>query len=125
MRITDASYGSNEDGLIWGYRFVPGEPAQPISTDVVAAFLAQAQQGTNPGFLWLHFSLSNVGAERYLHRALDLPDAFFDSLRSEVGSTRLELDDGALIAVIHDVLFDSSFDASEVGTTSLCIGPRL
>jgi zinc transporter len=133
MRITDASYGSNEDGLIWGYRFVPGEPAQPISTDAVAAFLAQPQdnadqdanQGTSPGFLWLHFSLSNVGAERYLHRALELPEAFFDSLRSEVGSTRLELDDGALIAVIHDVLFDSSFDASEVGTTSLCIGPRL
>ncbi|HEY5970856.1 MAG TPA: CorA family divalent cation transporter [Pseudoxanthomonas sp.] len=46
-------------------------------------------------------------------------------MRSEIGSTRLELDDGALVAVVHDVLFDSSFDATEVGTTTLCIGPRL
>ncbi|MEI2429733.1 transporter [Lysobacter yananisis] len=125
MRIADASYGSNEDGLIWGYRFVPGQPAQPISTDAVAAFLAAPADGDGRGFLWLHFSLSNTGSERYLRRALRMPDAFYDSLRSEVGSTRLELDDNALIAVIHDVLFDSSFDASEVGTTSLCIGPRL
>ena len=125
MRIADASYGSNEDGLIWGYRFVPGQPAQPISTDAVAEFLSAPADGDGGGFLWLHFSLSNTGSERYLRRALLMPDAFYDSLRSEVGSTRLELDDNALIAVVHDVLFDSSFDASEVGTTTLCIGPRL
>ena len=122
MRI-DNSYGSNEHGLIWGYRFAPGQPAQAIGTDEVPGFLANEAA---PGqFLWLHFSLSNVGSERYLRQSLQLPDAFYESLRSEIGSTRLELDDGALVAVIHDVLFDSSFDATEVGTTTLCIGPRL
>ena len=122
MRSIDGTYGSNEDGLIWGYRFAPGQAAQTIGTDAVPAFLA-AQDGGE--FLWLHFSLSNQGAERYLRRVLDLPEAFFESLGSQVGSTRLEQDDDALIAVIHDVLFESSFDASEVGTTSLCINPRL
>ncbi|HYG07122.1 MAG TPA: transporter [Stenotrophomonas sp.] len=123
MRIIENTYGSDEDGLIWGYRFTPGQPAEAIGTDAVAAFLADDRA---PGsFLWLHFALSNQGSERFLRRVLSLPDAFHDSLRSEVGATRLELDDGALVAVIHDVLFDSSFDASDVGTTSLCIGPRL
>ena len=125
MRIIDNTYGSNEHGLIWGYRFAPGQPAQPISTDAVPEFLAAQGETTRGEFLWLHFSLSNQASERYLHRALSLPDAFFESLRSEVGSTRLELDAGSLVAVIHDVLFDSTFDASEVGTTSLCIQPRL
>lgn len=131
MPITDTSYGSNEDGLIWGYRFVPGQAAAPISTDAVVAFLdgslsdaATAPQAERE-FLWLHFSLSNLGAERYMRRALDLPDTFFESLRSEVGSTRLEMDENALIAVVHDVLFESSFDSSEVGTTTLCLGPHL
>jgi len=123
MRIIENTYGSNEDGLIWGYRFVPGQPAEPIGTEAVAAFLAG--EGTPGAFLWLHFALSNQGSERFLRRTLALPDAFYDSLGSEVGATRLELDDGALVAVVHDVLFDSSFDASDVGTTSLCIGPRL
>ncbi len=122
MRI-DNSYGSNEHGLIWGYRFAPGQPAVAIGTDEVPGFLAG--EGTTGEFLWLHFSLSNVGSERYMRRSLTLPDTFFESLRSEIGSTRLELDDGALVAVVHDVLFDSSFDATEVGTTTLCIGPRL
>lgn len=125
MRITDTSYGSNEHGLIWGYRFAPGQAAQSISTDAAAAFLAQEGDDPDDAFVWLHFSLSNTGSERYLHRHLDLPDAFYDSLRSEVGSTRLEQDAGFLVAVIHDVLFESAFDASEVGTTSICIGPRV
>lgn len=125
MRSIDATYGSNEDGLIWGYRFAPGQAAQAIGTDAVAAFLTAQSQAPTGEFLWLHFSLSNQGAERYLRRVLDLPEAFFESLGSQVGSTRLEQDDDALIAVIHDVLFESSFDASEVGTTSLCINPRL
>jgi len=46
-------------------------------------------------------------------------------LRSEIGSTRLELDEGALVAVIHDVLFESNFEASNVGTTTLSVGPRM
>lgn len=123
MRITDTTYGSNSDGLIWGYRFVAGYPAQAISTEDLPALLGRTDDVQD--FLWLHFSLSNQASERYMRRTLRLPDAFYDSLRSEVGSTRLELDEGALVAVIHDVLFDSTFDATEVGTTTLCIAPRM
>jgi len=131
MRIVDSTYGSNEDGLIWGYRFSPERAAEPIGSDEGAAFVqagAIADGGAEQGpqdFVWLHFSLANQGAERFMRRHLALPDGFYDALRSEVGSTRLELDDGALVAVVHDVLFDSTFDASDVGTTTLCIAPRL
>jgi len=125
MPIAETSYGSNEDGLIWGYRFAPGQPAQPISSEQVAGFLDDADAKARGEFLWLHFSLANQAARRFMSNRLALPEAFHDSLGSGVGSTRLELDDGALVAVIHDVLFDSSFDASQVGTTTLCIAPRL
>ena len=60
-----------------------------------------------------------------MNQHLTLPDAFYDSLRSELGSTRLEQEGDSLIAVIYDVLFDFTFDASKVATTSLCIEPRL
>ncbi|SEL75520.1 zinc transporter [Pseudoxanthomonas sp. GM95] len=125
MQHVDTSYGSNEDGLIWGYRLSPDAPAEPITTEAVRDFLASGDASRRQDFIWLHFSLANQGSKRYLREVLDLPDAFHDSLASAVGSTRVELDDGALVAVIHDVLFDSTFDASEVGTTSLCIAPRL
>lgn len=125
MPPVDISYGSDEDGLIWGYRLSPDRPAQPITAAQVPGFLAGADGCTPGDFVWLHFSLANQGARRFLRDALDLPGAFHDTLGSQVGSTRLELDDGALVAVIHDVLFDTAFDASDVGTSSLCIAPRM
>jgi zinc transporter len=125
MAINDISYGSNADGLIWGYRFVPGQPAELISTDAVPAILSANDEAAKREFVWLHFSLSNQASQRYMHRQLALPEAFFESLHGEIGSTTLALDADMLLAVIHDVLFDSAFDALEVGTTSLSIGPRL
>lgn len=125
MLQIDTTYGADDNGLIWGYRFAPGQAAQPIASGDVAAFLDEAAAGHSRDFLWLHFSLSHAASEPWLHGNLSLPDAFFDSLRSEVGSTRLEQDEGALVAVVHDVLFDAAFDASKVGTTTLCITPRL
>jgi len=118
-------YGSDQHGLIWGYRFAPGQPVQSVTSESAAEFLTAADAGLPGEFIWLHFSLSNSASEHWLKHCLTLPEAFYESLRSKVGSTRLEQDDDALVAVIHDVLFDSKFDTSAVATTSLCIEPRL
>jgi Mg2+ and Co2+ transporter CorA len=53
-----------------------------------------------------------------------LPDTFYESLHSDVDSTHLEQDADSLVARIHDVLFDFTFDAP-VATTSLCVKPRV
>lgn len=121
----DSSYGSDRHGLVWGYVFAPGRPAQPITSEAAAAFLAAPDSRASDEFLWLHFSLSNSACEAWLRRNLKLPEAFYESLHTEVGSTRLEQDAESLVAVIHDVLFDFTFDPAEVATTSLCIQPRL
>lgn len=125
MRTIDPTYGSDQQGLIWGYQFVPNQPAQPITSESAFKFLAAATPNTPDGFLWLHFSLANSASESCLRRNLTLPDAFYESLHSDVGSTRLEQDTDMLVAVINDVLFDFKFDASAIATASLCIEPRL
>jgi zinc transporter len=57
---------------------------------------------------------------------LQLPEGYYESLRESVGSTRLEQAGDALVAVIHDVLFDTAnFDSSSVSTVTLCVTPRL
>ena len=116
--------GSEQDGPIWGYHFVAGQPARSITTQEAIAFLTA--QGSPPAdeFLWLHFSLSNAATEPWLRRYLTLPDSFYESLRSNGDSTHLEQDADALVARIHDVLFDFTFDAP-VATTSLCVKPRV
>lgn len=125
MQKIESSYGSDQHGLVWGYHFVPGQPAQPITSAAAVEFLATVDSGSSEEFLWLHFSLANSASDSWLRQNLDLPDGFTELLGREVGSTRLEQDDDWLVAVIHDVLFDFKFDASEISTASLCVGRRL
>lgn len=121
----DLNYGSDLHGLIWGYHFTPNQPARVIASDEVTAWLATPDAAKNGEFLWLHISLSNAASETWLKQCLNLPDAFYQALHSNMPSTRVEQDEDALVAVIHDVIFEFAFDASDVATASLCIEPRV
>lgn len=57
---------------------------QPVGLRCLSG--AEAAEGR---FLWLHFSLTNAAAERWLKQYLDLPLAFYESLQ-ENPSTRVE-----------------------------------
>ena len=115
---------SNQDGPIWGYHFVPNQPAQSISSEAAGAFLSAPSLCGPNEFLWLHFSLSNAASEPWLHRYLTLPDTFYESLKSDIDATHLEQEGDSLVARIHDVLFDFTFDAP-VATTTLCVKPNV
>src|SRR5436305_4621809 len=116
--------GPEQDGPVWGYHFVPNQPALSISSSAAVEFLTTSAPRPPGEFLWLHFSLSNVASEPWLRRYLILPDAFYESLQSDVDATHLEQDGDALVARIHDVLFDFTFDVP-VATTTLCVKPRV
>src|SRR6266513_1960612 len=116
--------GSDQDGPIWCYLFVAGQPAQSITSEAAVAFLTAPGSAQPDEFVWLHFSLSNVASEPWLRRYLTLPDTFYESLHSDVDATHLEQDADSLVARIHDVLFDFTFDAP-VATTTLCVKPRV
>src|SRR5438045_1497374 len=116
--------GSDQDGPIWGYHFVPNQPARSITSEAAVEFLTAPGPALPDEFVWLHFSLSNAASEPWLRRYLTLPDTFYESLHSDVDSTHLEQDADSLVARIHDVLFDFTFDAP-VATTTLCVKPRV
>lgn len=116
--------GPDQDGPIWGYHFVPNQPAQSITSEEAVQFLTASGPCPPNEFLWLHFSLSNAGTEPWLKQYLSLPDSFYESLQSEVDATHLEQEGDSLVARIHDVLFDFTFDAP-VASTTLCVKPRV
>src|SRR6201991_371112 len=122
----DVTYGSDKTGLVWGYLFEPGTPPRQIECDAALNWLATPPAaGEQSGFVWLHLSLSNAAAERWMRQSLQLADAFYESLHEGVGSTRLEVEGDTLVAVMHDVLFNLSFDAANISTVSVCMDPRL
>jgi zinc transporter len=122
---SELAYGSDSTGLVWGYLFEPGQPPRQIEGDAALQWLAVPAATGSSEFLWLHLSLSNAAAERWMRQSLQLADAFYESLREGVGSTRLEVEGDTLVAVMHDVLFNLSFDAANISTVSLCMNPRL
>lgn len=127
LNSIDAGYGSDKNGLVWGYRFQPDTTPVSIDCETALQLLGQWQGSPPPGggFLWLHLSLSNAAAERWMRQALQLSEGFYDSLHEGFGSTRLEMEGDALIAVLHDVLFASSFDSANVATVTLHMEPHL
>ncbi len=127
MLIPESSYGSDEAGLICGYVFDPGGCGRSIDSKEALELLS-ARRGSaeaNSSFLWLHFNVSNAAAERWLEQNASLPQAFHDSLHETNPSTRVEQGEGALLAVLNDVLFDFDYDAAHVSTVSLSVQPRL
>jgi zinc transporter len=121
---TQPASGSDQRGLIWGYHFVPGQPAQLITSEKAVEFLTGADHASPDEFLWLHFSLSDGVSESWMRRYLTLPETFYESLLSDMDATHLEQDADSLVARIHDVLFDFTSD-TPVATTSLCVRPRV
>src|SRR5437870_2677217 len=122
---TDPASGSDQDGLLWGFHFVPNQPARSITSEEAVNFLTAPGPVVPDEFLWLHFSLSNEASEPWLRRYLTLPDTFYESLHSDLDYTHLEQDADSLVARIHDVLLDFTFAAPAVATTSLCIKRRV
>ena len=116
MQSDQLSYGSDLSGLICGYVFERNQPGQAIHTKEALQWLQAHQHGNDDAFIWLHFNLSNVSAEKWLHEHLDLPDEFYETLHEGSRSTRIEHADHSLIAVVNDVLHDFAFEASDIAT---------
>lgn len=85
-------------GLLYGFRFRPGEKGEQIDS---ATALKALQQPDDPEeFLWLHLNLAHAACERWMQSHLDLPAEFFEALHEGSRSTRIEHVDSALLAVV-------------------------
>jgi zinc transporter len=113
MEQNKISYGSDPSGLVWGFLF--GLDKRAVALDSAAA-LAWMQSPIPGEFIWLHFNLSNAASEKWLKTHAHLAEEFFDTLHEGSRSTRIELADDNLIAVVNDVLHNFSFEASDIST---------
>lgn len=116
------SYGADTAGLICGFQFGADGRGQAVDTPQALQWL-QAPQDT--GFVWLHFNLAHASTGKWLREHLQLSDLFHESLQDGSRSTRVELDDDTLIAVVNDVHYDFAFEPSDISTLWLSVGPRL
>ena len=114
------SFQSDNTGLICGFRFEPGRPGVALDSSQIGDALERAGHNNtecaDDAFIWLHFNLSRAGCMRWLQSHLDLPQPFLEMLGEEAHSTRIEQQDGALVAVFNDVIFDFERTPTQVAT---------
>ena len=121
------SYGPDAAGLICGYVFAPGEPGRKVHAAEAQEWLKMPAGPGKPdgSFVWLHFNIAHAACEKWLTQNLGLTEAFYETLREESRSTRIEYADDALIAVVNDVLFDFSLDAPDIATMWVSADTRM
>jgi zinc transporter len=125
MQVAGINYGSDPSGLVWGYQFGPDHPA-PLALDSAQAIMWLNEPDRKPGeFAWLHVNLSSAACEKWLKAHTQLADEFYETLHQGSRSTRIELADNTLIAVVNDVLHDFSFEASDISTLWVAVAPHL
>jgi zinc transporter len=120
------SYGSDQSGLVCGYLFgrSPDGKGLPLATDAAIGWLSSREQWPQE-FIWLHYNLANTASEKWLHEHTALPEEFYESLHEGPRSTRIELADDMLIAVVNDVLHDFSFEPSDISTLWLSVDKHI
>ncbi len=120
MEITSFSYGSDPSGLVCGYLFSKDVRGRPVESKEALDWLRQREQHQDE-FIWLHFNLANIASEKWLRENAGLADEFYETLHEGSRSTRIEMADSTLIAVVNDVLHDFSFEASDISTLWLSV----
>lgn len=120
---SNVSYGADASGLICGFRFGEDGQGQAVSAEQAVAWLNG--DAATQGFVWLHFSLAHAATERWLREHISLSDVFHDALREKSRSTRVELDDDMLVAVVNDVHYNFAFEPSDISTLWLSVSPQL
>ena len=115
--------GGADDGLICGFRFDPGSPAVPISALDAGQWISGPIE--SGGFIWVHFNLAHRATSQWLTRYADLSEVFDEALRDRTRSTRVEMDDDMLVAVINDVHYAFAFEPTDIATLWLLVSPRL
>ncbi|MBX8520957.1 transporter [Pseudomonas cichorii] len=105
-------------GLLYGFRFCPGERGREIDSAAVMDYLHSPPD--NDDFIWLHLNLSHAACERWMKTHLELPEEFFEALNEGSRSTRIEHIDSALLAVVNDVVFDFNMLSTDISTLWVC-----
>lgn len=121
MSLLAFNYGSDDSGLVWGFLIGEGVGTVPVNAPAALERLRAPLPGQ---FVWLHFNLSNAASERWLRAHADLGENFYEILHQGSRSTRIEIDDNALIAVVNDVLHNFSLDSADISTLWVHVTPH-
>ena len=112
---------TDPSGLIWAFQCQKSAPVKSLSLSEALPITREMEVNGADGFVWLHFNLSQASTEKWLRENTQLPMEFFEALQQGSRSTRVELVDDSLLAVVNDVLHEFSFNPHDTSTLWLSV----
>jgi zinc transporter len=127
MERKKTNLADDHQGLLYGFWFMEGQPAKAIDLTAASRWVKRINDDdtTETDFIWLHFNLTNKLARRWLEENLELPSQFYESFNEHASSTRIELTDNHLLALVNDVRYGSDFEPSEISTLWISADKRM
>lgn len=123
------NFDLQQHGLICAFHFAESGIGDAVGLDTVEAWLTSGSTGVAPSqdnsFIWLHFDLTDAGAVPWMQQHLTLAPEFFEAMRQGSRSTRIEMAEDSLIAVVNDVAYDFRFDPSDIATLWVSVNSRI
>jgi zinc transporter len=124
MTPSATPYGADPNGLIYGFAFDADGTGRALGTHEALAWLRDTPSQAG-GFVWLHFNLSHTASAKWMREQLQLSELFHETLSDGSRSTRVELDDDTLVAVVNDVQYDFAYEPQDIATLWMSVAPRL
>jgi len=119
-----AAWDGDQPWLIYGYVFSSDGVGRNVNVSSAAQWLSDREENTDE-FIWLHFNGAYAVSKNWLQTHIELPDEFYDVLKEQSRSTRIEQVHNGLLAVVNDVVYDLLGDTNlQVATLFLVVGPR-
>ena len=107
-------------GLVWAYRFRPGEGAARIPSDAPISAIAPGE-----GWVWVHLALSDSRTPTLLERVCDMPRPALTTLVSADTQASILVEDGVVFGTLVD--FERTFDelTKTIGWLHFAVSERM
>lgn len=107
-------------GLVWAYRFRPGEGAARIPSDAPISAIAPGE-----GWVWVHLALSDSRTPTLLERVCDMPRPALTTLVSADTQASILAEDGVVFGTLVD--FERTFDelTKTIGWLHFAVSERM
>jgi len=118
--LTASSASEPTNGLLWAFRFVPGEAPQPIEQ-----FNISSIESDETAWYWLHLTTAHEQARPMIKSCRFLPEDAIESLIDQDGGLRFDIEGETIYGALADFERDLSGRTNETGKLFFALNKRI
>ena len=118
--LAASSASEPTNGLLWAFRFVPGEAPQPIEQ-----FNISSIESDETAWYWLHLTTAHEQARPMIKSCRFLPEDAIESLIDQDGGLRFDIEGETIYGALADFERDLSGRTNETGKLFFALNKRI